>query len=129
MTDLGNLANMSVVYYVSFCTLFFTIKYYNFKDTQKYWVIIFIVTACILQFINNFYLSKYYCGDSQIYESIYAALVPWILVFGVFSYALYMFPGWNRVFSNTIGTWIIDKFGNDAIHNIFNVINLDQSIK
>ena len=119
MSDLSSLANTSVVNYVSFCFLFFVFKYRYFTKDKFMWIFIFFSLACILQFINNLYLSTLpsFCGEAQPGLSLYATLMPWIIIFGSFCLCLVVFPGWLRTFSNTFGLKAAQMFGIDEVIN------------
>ena len=117
MSDLSSLANTSVVNYVSFCFLFFVFKYRYFAKDKFMWIFIFFSLACILQFVNNVYLSSLpsFCGEANAGVALYATLMPWIIVFGSFCIFLFIFPGWLRAFSNTFGLKAAQMFGVDDI--------------
>jgi hypothetical protein len=126
MSDLSSLANTSVVNYVSFCLIFFVLKYKYFAEDKFMWVIVFFIVACILQFVNNLYLSSLplFCGGVQVNISLYATLFPWIIIFGSFAMCLFVFPGWLRAFSNTFGIKAAQMFGIDeVIDELFNPEN------
>lgn len=129
MSDLSSLANTSVVNYVSFCLIFFVIKYKYFPDDKYKWVLAFFVIACLLQFVNNLYLSSLpaFCGGVQMNLSLYATLFPWIIIFGTFALFLIVFPGWLRIFSNTFGVKAAQMYGiDDTLDSIFTE---DEKIK
>jgi hypothetical protein len=117
MSDLSSLANTSVVNYVSFCLIFFVLKYKYFTDDKFLWIIVFFIVACMLQFINNLYLTSLplFCGGVQVNISLYATLMPWIIIFGSFAICLIVFPGWLRAFSNTFGIKAAQMFGIDEV--------------
>jgi hypothetical protein len=129
MSDLSSLANTSVVNYVSFCLIFFVVKFKYFADDKFMWIIVFFIVACMLQFINNLYLSSLplFCGGVQVNISLYATLFPWIIIFGSFALCLIVFPGWLRAFSNTFGIKAAQMFGIDAaIDKLFNPENKEE---
>ena len=119
MSDLSSLANTSVVNYVSFCFLFFVLKYRYFTKDKFIWIFVFFSLACILQYINNLYLSSLpsFCGKAESGISLYATLMPWVIIFGSFCLFLFVFPGWIRTFSNTFGLKAAQMFGVDDIIN------------
>jgi len=122
MSDLSSLANTSVVNYVSFCLIFFVLKYRYFASDKYSWIFVFFIIACILQFVNNLYLSSLpsFCGSIQLNISLYATLMPWIIIFGSFCLCLFIFPGWLRAFSNTFGLKAAQMYGiEDVVNKIF----------
>jgi len=129
MSDLSSLANTSVVNYVSFCLIFFVLKYKYFAEDKFMWIIVFFIVACMLQFVNNLYLSSLplFCGGVQVNISLYATLFPWIIIFGSFAICLIVFPGWLRAFSNTFGIKAAQMFGiEDAINKLFDSASKDE---
>jgi len=129
MSDLSSLANTSVVNYVSFCLIFFVLKYKYFADDKFMWIIVFFIAACMLQFVNNLYLSSLplFCGGVQVNISLYATLMPWIIIFGSFALCLIVFPGWLRAFSNTFGIKAAQMFGiDDAINKLFDSASKEE---
>ena len=131
MSDLSSLANTSVVNYVSFCFLFFVFKYRYFTKDKFMWIFIFFSFACILQFVNNIYLSSLpsFCGEANAGVALYATLMPWVIVFGSFCIFLFIFPGWLRAFSNTFGLKAAQMFGvDDVINKIMITEQRDQAI-
>jgi len=129
MSDLSSLANTSVVNYVSFCLIFFVLKYKYFTEDKFMWIIVFFIVACILQFINNLYLTSLplFCGGVQMQISLYATLMPWIIIFGSFAICLIVFPGWLRAFSNTFGMKAAQMFGIDeTIDKLFDSASKSQ---
>jgi hypothetical protein len=57
------------------------------------------------------------CGAPDVKMAIYSTIVPWILVFAVFTIALISLPGWIRVFSNTFGVFAAEAYGLKATLN------------
>jgi hypothetical protein len=96
------------------------------------WIFIFFSLACILQFINNIYLSSLpsFCGEANAGVAMYATLMPWIIIFGTFCIFLVLFPGWLRVFSNTFGLKAAQMFGIDDVINQILIVpdERDQAI-
>ena len=95
------------------------------------WIFIFFSFACILQFVNNIYLSSLhsFCGEANAGVALYATLMPWVIVFGSFCIFLFIFPGWLRAFSNTFGLKAAQMFGvDDVINQIMITEQRDQAI-
>jgi len=117
--DSTNLVNASIVSYVSFTFLFFVLKFRFFPQTGYMWIVPFLTLSCIMQFIQNLNLSSspQLCGKPDFKMALYATLVPWLLIFTVFTLFLMVAPGWLRVFSNTFGVSAAEAYGikNDVV--------------
>lgn len=56
------------------------------------------------QFLLNLQLTAGMCkGVYQYTTAVYVTLIPWVLIFGILSLLLTVFPGWLSPFSNTLG--------------------------
>jgi hypothetical protein len=51
------------------------------------------------------------CGKPDLKLAIYSTVVPWVVIFALFTIAITAMPGWLRVFSNTFGVFAADAFG------------------
>ena len=117
--DSSNLVNASIVTYVSFTFLFFVLKFRFFPENGYAWILIFLAFSCIFQTIQNLNLTSLpnICGKPDVKMALYATLVPWILVFTVFTFCIVTLPGWVRVFSNTFGVFAAEAYGLKEILN------------
>lgn len=126
MTTLGNLANTGLVNYISFCFLFFVLKFKYYPENGIVWIILFLVASFIIQLIINIYLTSLpeLCGRTDFNAAIYATVVPWVAIFVLFAVCLSVFPGWIRLFSNTFGASAAYLYGlKDTMDKIFTVEN------
>jgi hypothetical protein len=120
--NVSNLGYSSIISYVSFCLIFFTLKFAYFAEDNATWIILFLVLSFILQLMNNIAITANanVCGKSEIPFAFYHTIIPWILVFTVTALCLLAFPGWLRVFSNTFGLYAAEAYGlQDVISKIF----------
>jgi len=108
-----NVVNASIVSYISFTFLFFVLKFRYFPKTSYYWILIFLILSCALQVGQNINLtsSPELCGKPDLSLALYSTLIPWILVFTMFTLLLMIAPGWLRVFSNTFGVTAAEAYG------------------
>jgi hypothetical protein len=108
-----NVVNASIVSYISFTFLFFVLKFRYFSKTSYYWILIFLILSCALQVGQNINLtsSPELCGKPDLSLALYSTLIPWILVFTMFTLLLMIAPGWLRVFSNTFGVSAAEAYG------------------
>jgi hypothetical protein len=111
--DSSNLVNASIVWYVSFTFLFFVLKFKFFPNNNYYWILAFLTISCVLQTIQNITLtaSPELCGAPDAKLALYSTVVPWVVVFTVFTLFLLSAPGWLRVFSNTFGVSAAEAYG------------------
>ncbi len=117
--DSTNLVNASIVSYVSFTFLFFVLKFRFFPKTGYVWIVAFLMLSCIMQFIQNMNLSSspQLCGKPDFSMALYSTVVPWLIIFTVFTLFLMVAPGWLRVFANTFGVSAAEAYGlkNDVV--------------
>lgn len=115
----GNLVNASIVTYVSFTFLFFVLKYRFFPNTGQMWILGFLAISCLLQLGQNIHLTTLpaLCGKMDVKMALYSTLIPWLVIFSVFTLLLTVAPGWLRVFSNTFGVAAAEAYGLKGILN------------
>ena len=126
MSNLGNLANTGLVNYISFCFLFFVLKFKYYPENGMTWMIAFLVASFVIQLIINIYLTSLpeVCGEIDFNIAIYATVIPWLAIFVLFVVCLAIFPGWIRLFSNTFGASAAYLYGlKDTMDKIFTVEN------
>ena len=111
--DSANLVNTSIVTYVSFTFLFFVLKYRFFPNTGQIWILGFLAISCLLQLGQNIHLTTLpaLCGKMDVKMALYSTLIPWLVIFSVFTLLLTVAPGWLRVFSNTFGVAAAEAYG------------------
>ena len=126
MSTLGNLANTGLVNYISFCFLFFVLKFKYYPENGLAWLMLFLVVSFVIQLIINIYLTSLpeLCGQIDFNIAIYATVVPWLAIFVLFAVCLSIFPGWLRLFSNTFGSSASYMYGlKETMDKIFTVQN------
>jgi len=107
---MNNIGPLSLISYLSFTLIFFIVKNKFFgKGTS--WVFIFLLITGIIQFMNNFSLTKSVCGSYNVANAFFTTAVPWVFIFGVSCCCLVLIPGWLRVFSNTFGVAVANMGG------------------
>ena len=112
------LVDTSIVIYTCFTFVFFVVKSRLSKDLSTHYLLLllFLVISGIIQFSQNCILSSSYCGEVDTKLVIYSTIIPWLVIFGGFFAGILTFPGWNRVFSNTFGSYFLkDIYGMDDI--------------
>lgn len=103
--------------------LYYTIKMFieNKSTTMK--IITYLYYILLIGGVTSLVYSetKSICGESQwLYGFVYGIL-PWILIYGIFSLILELLPGWKSPFSNTFGYLYAKVRGvSDVINNLIN---------
>ena len=119
--DSSNLVNVSIITYISFTFLFFVLKFKFFPENNYVWILVFLMISCFAQFIQNLSITATpdMCGASDLKVAFYATIIPWTVVFTVFTMLMISSPGWLRVFSNTFGLFAADAYGIESkIQNV-----------
>ena len=86
-----------------------TLIYFIFKVRTKsstnnsILYIIYIAVILIGETIINTQISQLICGKAQIKTAMWYTILPWVIIFGILSMFLNIFPGWLIPFSNTFG--------------------------
>lgn len=120
--DSSNIVNASIILYISFTFLFFVLKFRFFPQNGYVWIVVFLALSCLFQTVQNISLtsSPNVCGKADIKLAAFSTIIPWILVFTIFTFCLMTLPGWIRVFSNTFGVFAAEAYGiKRIINNIF----------
>jgi hypothetical protein len=109
----SNMVGTTLVSYFSFAFLFFVVKARMGLTGMNHTVAIlaFVFLTGILQWLSNVALSKKHCGTTDLKMVVYATVLPWLFILCTFTLAITAFPGWLRVFSNTIGAFILSGSG------------------
>ena len=124
---MDSLVNVSIVVYISFTFLFFVLKYRFFPEKGYIWILAFVALSGLIQFFQNLNLTSSYCGEADFKLAVYSTVVPWIVIFTVFVFALTTLPGWLRVFSNTFGLFAADAYGlKTVIGQVFQPANTEN---
>ena len=109
----NNYGYVSIVTYLSFCVLFFTVKFVYFPENGGTWILLFLVASFIIQLGCNIDMAtnKNVCGKMDGGFAFYHTIIPWLFIFTIASLCLWAFPGWLRVFSNTFGSYAAYAYG------------------
>ena len=106
--------NLSIAIFVITTMFYFIIKY----NSESYSVMLFIVYVLFViggQLGTNVSLTYAICGELQWKTAIVTTFMSWTIIFGSLNFALTMFPGWLRPFSNTFGYGIAKLAGLDNV--------------
>ena len=118
----------SILVFVILTTVYFLLKLLNLpkdlneggKGNNKFNYILVILYVCSLIISNyglNLDTSTKLCGITQWNTVFIITFVPWLLIFGIVSILLIIFPGWKVPFANTFG-YLAVKIG--GLKTLFN---------
>lgn len=70
------------------------------------------------------------CGEIQWAYGFVYGIMPWLLIYGIFSFLLYLCPGWKAPFSNTFGyLYAKIKGAGDVLNNMINTSYKSKDIQ
>ncbi len=109
----SNIVWTTIVTYLSFAFVFFVVKARSALSGMENMLalFVFVFLSGMLQWFANIQLYKRHCGGSDMMTLAYATWIPWLFIFCGFTLAINTFPGWLRVFSNTLGSYILSQSG------------------
>ena len=130
---LQNIGNTHLLGYSIVCTIYLIILFNRNKNIDNYHFYIFFFMSFFVQFLLNIYdiyttdLCKSANDVNKITIIIMHTFIPWIFILGVGKGLLSIFPGWLRIFSNTIGM----SFAYDMLYKktIYDEINTPLAVK
>lgn len=73
----------------------------------------FVVLFFTFSYITNISATReqIICGKRNYKIAFYATVIPFTFIYSIGIFIITIFPGWNRCFSNTIGSYLIDLCG------------------
>lgn len=111
---MSNYASISIVSYISFSVIFFFILGHvaKSKPNNILYLVVFVLFTFFIQLGLNMWIStdSNICGTTDSNYAFYHTVIPWFFILTLFILLLNIFPGWLRVFSNTLGLWYVDYF-------------------
>jgi len=109
MSNLGTMMGL----YLGLTGGFFAIKYLKSKSGNfgAVYQMIYLLAVIVLSFTINLRLTYQLCGSNNYSTALLVTLVPWILILGLLTMLLQVFPGWKAPFSNTIGYIVAKALG------------------
>ncbi len=109
--ELSGIGLTNFMFFMVISVLFFITAYKKELDNTNI-VIIFCSVSFLTQWGLNAAASAnpLICGELKIQDALLYTIIPWLLILGLGNLFIINFPGWIRVFSNTIGMWLAYKF-------------------
>jgi hypothetical protein len=114
----------SIIIFSLITTIFFLIKAFVFYSSVKspdtkinplktLSSFAFAVLFFMFSYITNISATQeqIICGKRNYRIAFYATLIPFAFIYSLGIFIITIFPGWNRCFSNTIGSYLIDLCG------------------
>lgn len=122
ITDFNDLSNMglrNIIIYFAFCiVLYIPVIYYLGTELEGYQFSIFFMCTFFIQLGLNYSTDSLICKDPNGFNTFLNTIIPWTLILGLGQVFLTLFPGWLRIFSNTIGMYIAYEKNADKITEI-----------
>ena len=110
VNDLANIGFTNFVFFISFSGLILLFSNYIPLSNMTLVGVFCLVTFGIQWALNCAATQNtLVCGNLDVGVAFLSTLMPWVLIVIVGNLFLFAFPGWVRVFSNTIGMWISFK--------------------
>ncbi len=127
----------SILVFVILTTVYFLLRLLNLpkelkidgKEENQFNYILVILYVCSLIISNyglNLDTSTKICGITQWNTIFVITFVPWLLIFGIVSVLLIIFPGWKVPFANTFG-YLAVKIG--GLKTLFNNDFINSNIQ
>jgi hypothetical protein len=108
--DLANIGFTNFVMFISFSGLILLFSNYIPLSNMALVGVFCLITFGIQWALNCAATqNNLVCGNLDVGVAFLSTLMPWALIVIVGNLFLFAFPGWVRVFSNTIGMWISFK--------------------
>ena len=108
----------------------------NYLSNSYLYLAIYLLLVIVIQFMVNASIISSNCGGS-ITENLGASgiltFIPWILIFGVLTVVLTIFPGFKSAFSDVIGYYWVSSSANNLLtkllinQNVENALNSDNT--
>ena len=118
--SLQNIGVTHLMFYLGVC-VFYLILLFNSNDNpaiRQYNFMIFFTSTFIVQLglnfadINNPSICKAGSNANKFTTVLFHTIVPWVFVLALGHLLINIFPGWLRIFSNTLGmSWAYQKYG------------------
>lgn len=116
--------NTSIIIFSLITIIFFLIKAFVFYSSVKspdtkinplktVSTFAFVVLFFMFSYITNISATQeqIICGKRNYKIAFYATVIPFTFIYSIGIFIITIFPGWNRCFSNTIGSYLIDLCG------------------
>ena len=116
--DLNNIGLRNMIIYFVFCILYIIMVYYVGSELSSYQFFIFFSVTFITQLGLNYSTDALICKEPNGFNTFLNTLLPWVFILGLGQLFITIFPGWLRIFSNTIGMYIAYEKYEEEINKI-----------
>jgi len=125
--DLNNIGLRNMIIYFSFCIVYILMVYKMGSEFSAYQFAMFFSFTFIIQLALNYSTDSIICKTPNGFNTFLNTFIPWIFILGLGQLFITIFPGWLRIFSNTIGMYIAYEKYADDINRI--LANSTQEVK
>jgi Na+/serine symporter len=125
--DLNNIGLRNMIIYFSFCIVYILMVYKMGTEFSAYQFAMFFSFTFIIQLALNYSTDSIICKTPNGFNTFLNTFIPWIFILGLGQLFITIFPGWLRIFSNTIGMYIAYEKYADDINRI--LANSTQEVK
>jgi len=125
--DLNNIGLRNMIIYFSFCIVYILMVYKMGSEFSAYQFAMFFSFTFIIQLALNYSTDSIICKTPNGFNTFLNTFIPWIFILGLGQLFITIFPGWLRIFSNTIGMYIAYEKHADDINRI--LANSTQEVK
>lgn len=112
--DLNNVGLRNMIIYIGLCLGYIIMVYYIGGELSQYQFFIFFSVTFITQLALNYSTDAVICKEPNGFNTFLNTLLPWVFILALGQLFITIFPGWLRIFSNTIGMYIAyEKYEED----------------
>jgi hypothetical protein len=116
--DLTNVGLRNMIIYIALCLGYIIMVYSMGTELASFQFAIFFSITFIVQLGLNYSTDSLICKEPNGFNTFLNTFIPWIFILGLGQLFITIFPGWLRIFSNTIGMYIAYEKHADSINRI-----------
>jgi hypothetical protein len=116
--ELNNVGLRNMVIYIAFCIVYILMVYNMGSELSAYQFAIFFSLTFFIQLGLNYSTDSIICKEPNGFNTFLNTFIPWIFILGLGQLFITIFPGWLRIFSNTIGMYIAYEKHSQEINRI-----------
>jgi len=116
--DLNNVGLRNMIIYIAICIGYIIMVYSMGVELASFQFAIFFSITFIVQLGLNYSTDSLICKEPNGFNTFLNTFIPWIFILGLGQLFITIFPGWLRIFSNTIGMYIAYEKHADDIDRI-----------
>ena len=125
--DLTNVGLRNMIIYIALCLGYIIMVYSMGTELASLQFAIFFSITFIVQLGLNYSTDSLICKEPNGFNTFLNTFIPWIFILGLGQLFITIFPGWLRIFSNTIGMFFAYEKHADSINRI--VVSSTEGVK